>query len=144
MSSQPAQAPESMIAANEEAGRTPALGLCHLIILLVLWFPLNPIVLSLLRTGTPINDGPRLFGMLAITISGPATAALEGRNREHCLQFAARALPFCAAAVGIALLVQFLWRPRQKLGRVVRYTVWAAGCFIWFTGAFVSILNNSG
>jgi hypothetical protein len=144
MSGLPAKAPASIVAADESDGRGPALDVWHLIILVVLWFPLNPIVLSLLRTGTEIDNGARLFGMLATTICGPGTAVLEGRNREHCLQFAARAVPVCGGALALAFLGQFLWRPRRHVGRLVRYAIWAAGCFIWFAGAFVSILNNLG
>lgn len=138
-------------AANQPA-RTAAFTFMHVVVFLLCWFPLNPLVLNLCRilvhdgfgSVWEVADNRQFFGLVSASILGPYTAAVEGRNREFCLDAALRFLPWCAAAVGIGVLIQYVWRPSSRTGQGVRLSLWAAGWLVWFAGAFVSILNNSG
>lgn len=122
----------------------------HLWGLLVVWFPLNPFVLHYLsrqlldRYPVMTIDGRAYLGLISTTILGPFTATLEGRNRTFCFEVAYQLLPVCLSAVVVVLLVQLCWRPRTLPGRAIRMALWMLGWFVWFCGAFLSVLSNSG
>jgi hypothetical protein len=137
---------------EQQRNHIAAFSSVHLPIFVLCWFPLNPISLNLYRNLAfnglsaewKITDCRQFVGLLTTSILGPYTAATEGRNRQFCLDAASRYLPYCAGAVCFGVLTQVLWRPKTRCGKVIRQLTWAAGWLVWFGGAFVSILNNSG
>lgn len=133
--------------------RPPVWTKLHLVGFLACWFPLNPLALSVYRIGwmdrgpavtLDVNAAGQLVGMLASTITGPFTAALEGRNRPDCLTTAWWLLPWCGGAVAAGTLLQAVWRPKSRFARIMRHAIWLLGWQLWFGGAFLSILSNSG
>lgn len=127
----------------------------HLVTLLVVWYPLSPLVVAwlwakfaevflhgTLHVGLP-TPVMALFA-LTVTILGPFTALIEGRNRLDCWRFAMEALPVCGGAILLGLLVQVFWRPTGAWGRGIRLALFGAGVFVWLGGALFSVLRNSG
>ncbi len=128
----------------------PAFTSMHLCGFLLCWFPANPFVLHYFSQffrehfSVTIPNWLQYLQMLALTILGPFTAMVEGRNRDFCLQTALHALPVCLGAVVVATAIQILWRPRSVVGEVVRLIIWVSGWFVWFCGAMFSVFSNSG
>jgi hypothetical protein len=127
----------------------------HLLAILEVWYPLNPAVVAwfaakfsevflagTLHVGLP-TPARALFA-LTVTILGPFTAMIEGRNRLDCWRNALWLLPWCAGPIVAALVLQLLWRPRGRIGRAARMFLWGLGFFAWLSGGFVSVLLNSG
>jgi hypothetical protein len=131
-------------------GRRVAFRAGHLWVLLICWFPLNPFVLHYFTQyfrsnfAVTIDDKLAYFELIVSTIFGPFTAMLEGRNKDFCLQVAWQLMPVCLGAVAFAIALQILWRPNSIFGRVFRMTIWGVAWFVWFAGAFVSVLSNAG
>jgi len=134
----------------EPTQRSTAFTLRHPLAVLVVWFPLNPFVLHhlsrVLLAPYPEYrmDLGAYLGLLSTTILGPFTAALEGRNRSFCMEMAYQLLPVCLGAIVLAVLIQIFWRPKHWPSRAIRMGLWMLGWFVWFCGAFLSILSNSG
>ncbi|MBI1347709.1 hypothetical protein GC163_15650 [bacterium] len=128
----------------------PCFSLWHLIGLGLVWFPLNPFTLYLIwsllspRYAVGSNDLADYSRLIVPSILGPFTATLEGRNRDFCFEVAWRVLPVCLGALLVATLLQVLWRPHGRLTRGMRLWLWMTGWFVWFCGALVSVVSNSG
>lgn len=127
----------------------------HLVTLLLVWYPASPLVVAwlwatfteiflrgTLHVGLP-TPAMALFAF-TVTILGPFTALVEGRNRLDCWRFALELLPVCGGALVVAFAVQFLVRPRGRVTGALRLAIWAAGWFVWLGGGLVSVLRNSG
>lgn len=141
--------------ATAPASRPPVFSRASLLTLLAVWFPASPLVVawfaarfaeaflgSNLHVGTP-TLGRGLFA-LTVTILGPFTALIEGRNRADCWRFAMDALPVCGGALLLGILVQVFWRPTDAWCRAIRLALLGAGLFVWIAGAIVTVLQNSG
>lgn len=141
--------------ARAPAARPRAFTRAHLVTLLVVWYPLSPLVVAWLwakfaevflrgnlHVGLP-TPGMALFAF-TVSILGPFTAMIEGRNRLDCWRYAMEALPVCGGAVLLGTLVQLFWRPTGAWGRAIRMAVFGAGIFLWLGGALFSVLRNSG
>lgn len=126
-----------------------------LLTLLAVWYPLNPVVCAWLaakfsevflagnlHVGLPAPH-MALFA-LTVTILGPFTALIEGRNRLDCWRYAFELLPWCAGPLVTAALLQCLWRPSGWVGQAVRLVLLGLGSFAWLAGGLLSVLFNSG
>lgn len=124
----------------------------HLVVFLAAWGPLNPFVLNMVRWTLVDPAGPgwdgalyrEFAGWVGATVLGPFAAVTEGRNAAHCLKFAWQGLPFCVTPVLVAMAMQICWRPQAWAWQVIRQSVWGMAWLVWFGGAFLSIVNNSG
>lgn len=135
--------------------KPPAFTRAHLVTLLLVWYPLSPLVVAWLwakfaevflrgnlHVGLP-TPGMALFAFTA-TILGPFTALIEGRNRLDCWRYAMECLPVCGGAVLFGLLLQVFWRPTGAWSRAIRLAIFGAGVFLWLGGALYSVVRNTG
>jgi len=127
----------------------------HLVALLIVWYPLNPVVVAwcsakfaevFLRATLHVDPPKPATALLALTatILGPFTALLEGRNRLDCWRVALALLPWCAGPLVAAILLQWLWRPAGGTPRAVRLALFGLGIAAWLAGGLLSVLANAG
>jgi hypothetical protein len=74
----------------------------------------------------------------AATVLGPMTGAIS-RDYQGCyLRFSLDLMPYCLAALGFAVAIQFVRLWPVAWTRPIRLIIWTAGLLVWFGGGIVS------
>lgn len=115
--------------------RPTAFNWMHLVVLLVCLFPLNPIVVESFRNpNLRIRISPELLMGVMSMFAGPFAPWLFPDHAEIATSLIVTACAILATGVTI----QFVWRPRQTRFEVLRQSLWAITCWLWFASAVVA------
>lgn len=119
---------------SPRSGRWP-FNYIHLIVLLICWFPLNPLFVEAIRNP---NFGisfsiEALVGILGM-ICGPFAPFLY----YHRPAVDQRVMFVGTIIMVVSLLIQILWRPTTTTLQVVRLLLWGIGCWVWLALSFVA------
>jgi hypothetical protein len=102
----------------------------HLLVLVLIWFPLNPAILlggSMLLHHRVLLYFYTIFGpFIDIIGRGPTPTRLT----EALTAFVVFGIPLM-----LSCAVQYLWNPKVPFARFGRLVIWAVGWFVWFLGA---------
>jgi hypothetical protein len=122
----------------------PFLGRWHAILFMLFWWVLNPISYHIVQSRIAWHEAKGALEAIAALVWGPFASTIEGRNLQDCYRNAWMLLPYAASALGAAFAVQWFWRPKTRVGTVVRLVLWSLGWIAWFGSGFISVLMNMG
>lgn len=102
-------------------------------------------VLMLWAVAMGLDDAAEQPRTVAATVAGvalgPMTGAISRGFQDCCLAFSLSLLPYCLAALAVAVGVQLALPPSPAWLGPVRLLAWIVGLVVWFGGGLLSLLH---
>jgi hypothetical protein len=115
----------------------------HLRLFLAIWLAFTGLTFAIVSRGLDRADRSpaRIAATTAATLLGPLVGAVSRDFQGCCVAASLALVPYGLAALGAAVLLQFVPPGTADRARVLRLLAWAAGWIAWFGLGIVSFAH---